>query len=333
VLLSAKATQHVFPSSLASSMVSINASSTLFQLLQSPLKPTLSLMTSHAPQSHLLFPLRPTQVDFAAVKLLELKSQTLLKVPRAPQQAQVLRQSELTPIPSTLSQLARRHPSLSRSLMISVLASQLAKATQVALPIPLNLVSASSSVLPLHADKQLELTPTLPTLSLLAHQTQSPSRSLIISVLASQLAKATQVALPIPLNLVSASSSVLPLHADKQLELTPTLPTLSPLAHQTQSPSPSSMTCLPVWQRAKVTHLALRTRLSLAFASCSVLLQSDADSNKVPQVVLPAVKEPRTHTLVLPRLPPLRTKELTRTPSTQFLPVHQHQSPPLPLMT
>ena len=252
-------------------MVSINASSTLFQLLQSPLKPILSLMTSHAPQSHLLFPLRPTQVDFAAVKLLELKSQTLLKVPRAPQQAQVLRQSELTPIPSTLSQLARRHPSLSRSLMISVLASQRAKATQVALPIHLNLVSASCSVLPLHADKQLELTPTLPT--------------------------------------------------------------LSPLAHQTQSPSPSSMTCLPVWQRAKVTHLALRTRLSLAFANCSVLLQSDADSNKVPQVVLPAVKELRAHPLALLRLLPLRTKELTRTPSTQFLPVPQHQLPPLPLMT
>jgi hypothetical protein len=227
-------------------MVSINASSTLLQPLQFPLKPTLSLMTSHAPQSHLLFPLRPTQVDFAAVKLLELKVQALLKVPWVlQQQGQVLRQSELTPIPSTLSQLARHHPSLSRSLMISVLASQLAKATQLALPIPLNLVSASSSVLPLHADRQLELTPTLPT--------------------------------------------------------------LSPLAHQTQSPSPSSITCLPVWQRAKATHLALRTRLSLVFANCSVLLQSDADSNKAPQVVLPAVKEPRAHP------PPLRTKELTRT--------------------
>jgi hypothetical protein len=175
VLLSAKATLHVFLSSLASSMVSTNASSTLFHLLQFPLRPILSLMTSHAPQSHLLFPLWPTQVGWAAVKLLELKAQALLKVPRVQQQAQVLRQSELTPIPPTLSQLARHHPSLSRSLMISVLASQLAKATQLALPIPLNLVSASSSVLPLHADKQLELMPTLPTLSLLAHQTQSPS--------------------------------------------------------------------------------------------------------------------------------------------------------------
>lgn len=175
MLLSAKATLHVFLSSLASSMVSINASSTLFHLLRFLPKPTLSLMTSHAPQSHLLFPLRPTQVDFAPVKLLELKVQTLLKVPRVQQQAQVLRQSELTPIPSTLSQLARHHPSLSRSLIISVLASQLAKATQLALRTRLSLVSASSSVPPLHADRQLELTPTLPTLSPLAHQTQSPS--------------------------------------------------------------------------------------------------------------------------------------------------------------
>jgi hypothetical protein len=232
-------------------MASINASSTLYQPLRFHLKPTSSPMIPHVPQSHLLFPLQPTQVDFAAVKLLDLKGQHLVKVP---QQAQVHRQSGLTPILSTLPQLARRHLSLSLSSMISVLASQLVKATHLVLPILLRLVSASFSDPPLNADRQLGLTPIQSTLSLPGHQLQSQSLSL--------------------------------------------------------------MTSLPASQRAKEIHLALHTHLSQVSANYLALPQLDADNNRVLQVALPAVKEPRTHPpALLPRRPlQPRTKALTRTP-------------------
>jgi hypothetical protein len=93
VLLSAKATQHALLSSSALSMVLISASSTLCQLLQSLLKPTLSRTTLPANRSHLLFPLHPTLVDLLAV--------VVLSQPELQLRSQL--QSEPTPIPSTLS--------------------------------------------------------------------------------------------------------------------------------------------------------------------------------------------------------------------------------------